>query len=336
MRQHADFEPYLYSSPDHTSTFKKLLGSSGHVSFRYHDDKPSVVIPEKKFRITHSIGDILSGCDILINTLPINAHIPIFDGLYKELSVDNRQMKYINLSGGFVIFDHIQKQQKRKLLSIASAHTLPFASRASEGSISILNRRKKTLISFSDDDLLPDIRKLEELMSTPLINDGNHLHCAIDRSSYVMHPLITMMNYAKIERNEPFHFYRDGLTESIEKLLVETGYERKSLCDKLGFTDFISPEQRVKQFKENYMEDFKNVLPPTSSQHRFFTEDIPFGLVFMCTLGTTLGIPMPLSEAIVNITSSLCKNNFWNSPLNLSNNDSLAKTVLSFQENNEK
>jgi opine dehydrogenase len=267
-----------------------------------------------------------------VNTLPINVHIQYFDQLYEILLKSGKKIDFINLSGGFAIFDHLLKQKANPVVRIVSSHTLPFASRVSEDQIKILNRRSNTPVSISQETLIPVVKYFEELMGTPLPINNNPLFTSIDRSSYVLHPLITMMNFTKIEKNQKFYFYRDGLTKSVEKMLIEAGHERMALCQELGFNDFISPENRVKNFIDTYMDDFANVLPPASANHRFFTEDIPYGLVFQCSLGRYLNIKMPLSESLITFSSSICNQDFWQSPFNLLHRSDLLDIVLSYKK----
>jgi hypothetical protein len=44
----------------------------------------------------------------------------------------------------------------------------------------------------------------------------------------------------------------------------------------------------------NYIADSSVIRAPDLVQHMFITEDIPFGLVPICTLVETLGIQMPV------------------------------------------
>jgi len=50
---------------------------------------------------------------------------------------------------------------------------------------------------------------------------------------------------------------------------------------------------------------------PHTVYDRYITEDLPFGLVPMVELGRKLGVSTPLMEAIVNIGSVVCHENFW-------------------------
>ncbi|MCX6251117.1 MAG: NAD/NADP octopine/nopaline dehydrogenase family protein [Bacteroidetes bacterium] len=331
MVKSPDFEPVLFSSPDHIRTLNRLLSSQGPILFRYDSNEAPVSIERDSFPVIHSLENLLSDCNIIINTLPVEAHIGVFNEIYRIIITKNHWISYINLVGGFAVFDHFLTQEHQKIASIASAHTLPIATRVSEGYINILNRRKDTPITVSDSEITPAIKALEHLMGTPFTFDDNFLHSAIDRSSSVMHPLITMLNITRIERGEKYYFFEDGWTDSVERLLLKTYHERRALCEELGFFDFITPEKRIQKFKEYYWEDFKKVYGPDSVENRYFTEDIPYGSVFMCTLGQILGVPMPLTESLVNFTSVICDKDFWNSPLNLLKNEALAKEVLSYR-----
>ena len=331
MLNDSGFDPIIWSAPGYLHTFEKLTSTERDVKFFYGHNEEPANIPRSRFQVTNSIKSLLGKCEYIVNTLPINAHIDVFNAICNALRKEKRRITLINFSGGFAIFDHLSNHRDDDLVTLVSAHTLPYASRVCMGEIRILNRRNETLVSLEDDAPIKIVKILEELMGTPLIPERNHLRCAIDRSSYVMHPLITMMNFTRLEKGERWFFYRDGFSESVKRLLVETGYERQSLCQKLGFADFISPEERIRRFSETYMDEFANVLPPKSTEHRFFVEDIPYGLVFLCTLGQMVGVSMPLCESLVNITSSLCGKDFWTSPLNLLKNRSIADEVLRYR-----
>ena len=44
---------------------------------------------------------------------------------------------------------------------------------------------------------------------------------------------------------------------------------------------------------------------PASMQDRFVTEDVPYGLVLLSTLGRFLDIPTPITDAIVNLCGAI-------------------------------
>lgn len=52
---------------------------------------------------------------------------------------------------------------------------------------------------------------------------------------------------------------------------------------------------------------------PDSLTHRYFTEDIPFGLVTWSSLAKQVGVPMPLTDAFIDISKVLCGSDFRSS-----------------------
>jgi opine dehydrogenase len=50
---------------------------------------------------------------------------------------------------------------------------------------------------------------------------------------------------------------------------------------------------------------------PTSMQDRYVTEDVPYGLVLLATLGRLLDIPTPLTDAIINLSQVINRADYW-------------------------
>ena len=79
------------------------------------------------------------------------------------------------------------------------------------------------------------------------------------------------------------------------------------------------------------MADFAGIRPPASADHRYFKEDIPYGLVFLRTLGERQGIAMPICDAVITLSSVICKTDFrQTSPFDLTKNRELGDLVLEF------
>jgi hypothetical protein len=50
----------------------------------------------------------------------------------------------------------------------------------------------------------------------------------------------------------------------------------------------------------------------TSDRSRYFTADVPFGLVTFCSIDAMLNVPTPVSRSIMTIASILNDTNYWN------------------------
>ncbi|HEY6074165.1 MAG TPA: NAD/NADP octopine/nopaline dehydrogenase family protein, partial [Anaerolineales bacterium] len=54
--------------------------------------------------------------------------------------------------------------------------------------------------------------------------------------------------------------------------------------------------------------DFRDPVKP-----RHIDESVPFGLVFIVSLGKSLGVPTPIAESLVHLAQALKGEDFWSS-----------------------
>jgi opine dehydrogenase len=52
---------------------------------------------------------------------------------------------------------------------------------------------------------------------------------------------------------------------------------------------------------------------PENLKDRFVTEDVPYGMVLISTLGEMLGVPTPTHNAVIQLTSVINRTNYWKS-----------------------
>jgi opine dehydrogenase len=78
---------------------------------------------------------------------------------------------------------------------------------------------------------------------------------------------------------------------------------------KQGFIDSI--ESTV--YEAISKSTLKGVIPCGASimQHRYITEDIPFGLVTMASLGDMLGVPTPTIKSLITLASVMNQVDYW-------------------------
>lgn len=319
----------IYSAPGHDIKISTILGSGGHLQFIDGPNREEALLRLTDAQIANSMRDITQFSDVIYNTTPITAHHRIFEEILAHERSRLRQLTYVNLGGGFSFFSHRVKQRAAgSSVNVATLHTLPYASRVDGGRVTILNYRKITEISFSSDPDYEQVSLLSSLIGGSLRLDADPLHMSLDRSSYVMHPIITIFNINRIGAGEHFHFYSDGFCRPIQDLYLRAHHERQTLARTLGYRDFPSPEVRLQNFMDTYGEDFSTITAPSSLQHRYLTEDIPYGLVPIVDLGHVFGIDMPVCRSIVDLGSAIAKSDLWDSPYRLLENSPLRDEFL--------
>ena len=95
------------------------------------------------------------------------------------------------------------------------------------------------------------------------------------------------------------YFYADGLDEQASELTERVEDERASLCRAYG-VHMITLRDLYHEAEGATLHDLlrnrlgaSRIAAPDSLAHRFFSEDIPFGLVPMIDLAELAGVPVP-------------------------------------------
>ncbi|HEX2765762.1 MAG TPA: NAD/NADP octopine/nopaline dehydrogenase family protein [Candidatus Limnocylindria bacterium] len=136
----------------------------------------------------------------------------------------------------------------------------------------------------------------------------------------IHHPAATLCNVGRIEwTGGDFLHYFEGITPSVGRLIDRIDGERVAVAASLG----IPTQSFVEYFREigyttpeaadtgSAYEVFHQSAPnrhiraPTSVDHRYFEEDVPFGLVPFAELGRLAGVPTPTMDAIIELVSTI-------------------------------
>ena len=164
--------------------------------------------------------------------------------------------------------------------------------------------------------VLERVRDVYPMMSTA----KNILQTSLQNGNPVIHPAITLMNVALIERTKgDFDFYHEGVTPAVGRLIKAVDTERIAIGKKLGVDIIPDPELSVIQ---GYMTEatydngfntapgFAGVKAQPSLDYRYFNEDVGYGLVFLQKLGEQVGVETPVMSAVITLASQLMERDF--------------------------
>jgi opine dehydrogenase len=144
------------------------------------------------------------------------------------------------------------------------------------------------------------------------------LHTVFPYTNAIHHPPALLLNVGRLESTggDYLHYY-DGITPGVGRLIDALDAERLAVAAALGVKVEPLPEFF---FRMGYTsaagrdggtayDVFHNSEPnrwikaPASIDHRFFSEDVPYGLVAIAELGRLAGVPTPSADAVIDITS---------------------------------
>ena len=130
-----------------------------------------------------------------------------------------------------------------------------------------------------------------------------------------------------------FYLYREGMTPAVARVYEALERERLAILDRLGlkFHHYAGLDARGYNLGNTLEECHDRILNtsmdaafgagsieagiqmkgPASMQDRFVTEDVPYGLVLLSTLGRLVDIPTPISDAIVSLSGAINRADYW-------------------------
>jgi len=140
------------------------------------------------------------------------------------------------------------------------------------------------------------------------VTASNVLEVALATPNIPNHLAGTLLNTGSVEFAEGgFNLFRNGLSPSVVRCIGAVAAERNALLAKLGYPEIHSPMlgriAKLDEYPE--LDMFRDLAGPASMTHRYVIEDAPTGVSLMVSLGQVLGVPTPVSAALLAIASAI-------------------------------
>ena len=238
-------------------------------------------------------------------------------------------------SGGSLEFARIFRDKKvKRKITFAESSTLPYGARLKgSGHVSVLIHVATLPTGVFPARLTDDvISKLKQFYPS-IIPARDVLEAAINNPNPIAHPAATLLSATRIEHSKgEFYLYAEAMTPSVARTLESLNEERLNICkaleyklyhwDNLEFEGYPLGETEeecrhrilntsVDAFfgKDGIYAGMK-MKGPETLKDRYVTEDVPYGMVLLSTLGELFGIPTPTCDAIIQLASVIQRTDF--------------------------
>ena len=263
-------------------------------------------------RVTTEIAEAVRGAEIIMIATQAAAHETIAK-LCAPYLEDGQTVVIFPGDLGSVAFAKVLREKGvRRDIKIAETETFPYGSRRIIGQprVRILAHQKMRIAAFPAKDTKEVIDELKEIYPGRFIAGSNVLEVGLSNLN-MMHVPICILNAGLIEAPEvKFYPYTQGALLCVLTVIEAIWQERGNILKALGLTD-LYPFDRVKDFLVNSPPDRARLEGPTNMQHRFITEDCPFGLVPLVSLGDLIGIPTPITKALIALASEINETDYF-------------------------
>ncbi|MGV9801967.1 NAD/NADP octopine/nopaline dehydrogenase family protein [Mycobacterium sp. NPDC003449] len=150
------------------------------------------------------------------------------------------------------------------------------------------------------------------------VDGQDTLAVGLSNSNPIYHVPPTVLNFKTVE-DADCHPLHSLVTPRIGDVVDAMDKERLGLADALGaevssFWGFLNDAYGVSEgtFVDKIRQGYgrQGFPEPDSVTHRYFTEDVPFGLVIWQSLATAIGMKLPLVDAFITLSNVLCGRDF--------------------------
>ncbi|HVU91789.1 MAG TPA: NAD/NADP octopine/nopaline dehydrogenase family protein [Jatrophihabitans sp.] len=252
---------------------------------------------------------------LVVVSVPAFGH-DTFANLLAETLVDGQSVLWVGEGGGaFALAAALRRAGRRLDLQIAETNSLPYGARVrAPGLITASRKSGGTRVAGlpAGNGLVDVVTKIwpwlspaENVWETMLLNFN-----AID------HVAPIVCNLGAVEgRTAPFLLWGEGATPGVARVIEQVDAEllamraELGLADRSGYADYLvlqgfAPERLDTLHATLQSSAFASstfACGPQALTSRYITEDVPYALVPLASLGDELGVPTPTIDSLIHL-----------------------------------
>lgn len=266
-------------------------------------------------QVTGDAGAAIAGADLIILMGPTHAHAAIAAMVAPH--VEPGQIVLAAPGHTLLMIPAILRAHGRGDVPYCDTASLPYIARKSGPAAVNITQAARFLVfaAFPGKDTAALAAYIRPVY--PSIAPGaNLLDTLFPYTNAVHHPPAVLCNVGRIEATQgDYCHYYDGISPAVGRLIDDLDAERRAVAAAFNVKLLTLPEQF---FRAGYTteaardsglayevfhqsEPDRWIRAPSSLDHRFLNEDIPFGLVLLSELGQLSGTPTPTVDHVIHL-----------------------------------
>ncbi|WP_190814342.1 NAD/NADP octopine/nopaline dehydrogenase family protein [Saccharopolyspora pogona] len=263
--------------------------------------------------VTTDLADAISSADVVVVCLPGLAH----HALFTDLAAARPEVPVVlnpGHTGGALHLRAVFTEHNVPLPPVAEFSTLTYVARVPDGTVRVSGRAARLWVAC-----LPNGKAALDA-GTELFTGAQAapdvLFSSLANVNLVLHPPGAMLGLSWVEATGgTFTFYVEGMTPGVARVIEALDAERRAVAAAFGHRvpDLITemaaigtanPEAaRTGQTMAAIRGGVANqkISAPDSLQHRYYAEDLPFGLLPFVVLAGIAKIPVPVASALLTL-----------------------------------
>ena len=272
-------------------------------------------------RVTTVVEEALAASDLILLIVPAYAHRPFAEVCAPHLTQDHT---VVLMPGtiGTLEWSQILTREGARSPTLAEMDTAPYVCRKTGPDEATI----WGTVSGLGLGVLPSteserVRDLLDPLFPGIILYGDVLECGLSAMNPVVHPAGVLLNAGRVEYSRgEFHFYEEGVSRSVAKVIMRVDEERRAIGGALGY-DLVPANEAFHKAGFGPRGDLWETIngswmltrlkAPGTLESRWLTEDIPYGISTWSSLGTQFGVDTPTMRAVVDIGSVVMGFDGW-------------------------
>lgn len=304
---------YLASKNADFILFTRDPEKAAHINQRGLDSEGAI---QGHFSIKASadLADSLSKADLIVVMTAANAHRDAAERM-KPLLQNGQKILISNSNwGAFEFMQVLGKDIPAKNLTVAEMAAQLFVGSAPEPGKITMNVKSSVYVAATDPvKTQPLLAELKPVFPQ-FVSARSVFETSLSSTNPLIHVPISVMNMARVQNAEHFLFYAEGTSRKAVEYILGIDNERVAVGKALGchVDDVLTAINSFWEIKHDNLFDaltlnqtYRKTIGPKTLSHRYFTEDIPYGIVPIARIGKLYGVPTPFSDALlefINLT----------------------------------
>lgn len=150
----------------------------------------------------------------------------------------------------------------------------------------------------------------------------NVLEVSLEDLNPLFHPAISLLNAGELDRaTADIAFYSAGCTPAVGRVIDAVDRERREVGAALGLTDLVSAATWLHRYYGasgttayeaiGSCPAYRDFRWPASTARRYVDEDVPYAFVPLAAIAEQLGVPTPVTRALVDLCGVAFGRDYW-------------------------
>ncbi|MEG0368608.1 MAG: NAD/NADP octopine/nopaline dehydrogenase family protein [Hungatella sp.] len=263
--------------------------------------------------------DAVKDAEIILVMTVASAHRSIAQQLAGNLQNGQCILIFNGNWGACEFYQILQKELEEKQVIVAETGSMLFLADYIGDKCHIKSVKKELAVAAIPAYAVWDIVKKMKFLFPQLVPQSNVVETSFNNSNPIIHAPLTLFNITRMEQGEDYYFYGEGATRSTIGFVERIDEERCAVMHAMG----IKPQRCVDIINSFWPEKYEGLYDaiknnklylsgkgPTTLNHRYLTEDLPFGIVPIALLGKEYKVSTPCVDNLLKCFEYLLNHDY--------------------------